>query len=252
MRADSVALQRIAFEYPQPMQRAQVDDIDRVAFLLSLIPPGSRVCDIGGGTGMLSAACMAAGAASVLVIDDFRDPLNHEFGESVFVAHRRLGVEFISRDVVADGIGDYREEFDVIACICSIEHWHASPKRALHQMMRALKPGGLLLVGLPNCVNLRKRISWVLGTGEWTTMESWYEQPEFRSHVREPRIADLHYMARDISLTDYRIIGRNWAGLRSPYRFRRIASNVLDRALRLRPSLCSDLYLVGHRSNDHA
>jgi SAM-dependent methyltransferase len=237
----------IAHEYPQELIQHQLTDKDRISFLLSLIPMGATVCDLGGGTSMFSAACKAAVANRVVVIDDFGDPWNRQFGDAVLKPHRKAGVEFVSRDIVSQGIADYVNAFDVITCICSIEHWHASPKTVLHQCMRALVPGGRLIIGLPNAMNLRKRLSWLLGTGSWTSMESWYEQPEFRSHVREPSVADLHYIARDIGLTDYTIYGRNWAGFLSPNRYRRIAAQILDRALRLRPTLCSDLYLVGHR-----
>lgn len=236
----------IASQYPPELQPHQINDIPRIQFQLSLIPPGSTVCDVGGGTSMFSAACKSV-ASRVVVIDDFRDPWNLKYGDAALAAHRKAGVEFISRDVVSEGIGDFVETFDVITCICSIEHWHASPKRALHQMMRALVPGGRLIIGLPNALNARKRISWVLGTGEWTTMDAWYEQPVFRSHVREASIRDMHYIARDIGLCNYKIIGRNWAGLRSPHKLRRIGAQLLDNALRARPSLCSDLYLIGCR-----
>jgi SAM-dependent methyltransferase len=241
-------LTNIASHYPQALQAHYVADIPRIRFQLSLIPPGSAVCDIGGGTSMFSAACKSV-ASRVVVIDDFRDPWNFQFGDSALTAHRKAGVEFICRDVVSEGIGDFVESFDVITCICSIEHWHASPKRTLHQMMRALVPGGKLIIGLPNALNIRKRISWVLGTGEWTTMDSWYEQPVFRSHVREASVRDMCYIARDIGLRSYRIVGRNWAGFLSPRASRRIAAHAMDRILRLRPTLCSDLYLIGHRHN---
>ena len=42
------------------------------------------------------------------------------------------------------------------------------------------------MVGVPNCVNLRKRLTVPLGRGKWSPMADWYEQPSFRGHVREP------------------------------------------------------------------
>lgn len=239
-------LHRIARLYPEELVQSQLADASRIEFLLSLIPECTALCDIGGGTSMFAAACKAK-VRRVVLIDDFRDPDHIRFGDAAFRAHVAHGVELISRDVVASGIGDFTNSFDVITCFDSIEHWHNSPKRTLHQAMHAMVRGGTMIIGVPNALNVRKRISWLLGTGQWSSMESWYEQDVFRSHVREPSVSDLEYIAKDIGLTDVFICGRNWSGLISPHKYRRAAARIFDRALRLRPSLCSDLYLIGRK-----
>src|SRR5262249_26701438 len=126
--------------------------------------------------------------------------------------------------------------------------WHNSPKRLFHQLMTALKPNGLFIISAPNCVNLRKRITVPFGVGKWTAMRDWYEVEHFRSHVREPDVADFRYIATDLGLKNARIIGRNWSGYRSRFRAARIVTPFIDRLLRLRPSLCSDIYLVGQKA----
>jgi hypothetical protein len=78
-------------------------------------------------------------------------------------------------------------------------------------------------------------------------MRDWYEVEQFRSHVREPDVTDLRYIAADLGLKNARVIGRNWSGYRSRLRAARIITPLIDRALRLRPSLCSDIYLVGRK-----
>src|SRR5690606_4681130 len=100
---------------------------------------------------------------SSILVDDFRDPVNASLGEAALEPHRKRGVEIISRDVIADGVDFAPDSLDAVTTFDSIEHWHHSPKRLLHQLMDALKPGGLLIIGAPNCVNLRKRISVPLG-----------------------------------------------------------------------------------------
>ena len=128
-----------------------------------------------------------------------------------------------------------------------MEHWHNSPKRLFRSLASALKGGGLFIIGSPNCVNLRKRITVPFGVGKWSQIEDWYETERFRSHVREPDIADLRYIASDLGLEEVKIIGRNWTGYRSRFRVARMITPVIDRILRLRPSLCSDIYMVGRR-----
>ena len=128
-----------------------------------------------------------------------------------------------------------------------MEHWHHSPKALFGHLMRALRPGGLFFLGVPNCVNLRKRITVPLGRGKWSTMADWYEPPRFRGHVREPDIDDLRYIARDLGLREVRIIGRNWLGYQSRRRWARALVSIVDRPLQQRPSLCSDIYLLGRK-----
>ena len=77
-------------------------------------------------------------------------------------------------------------------------------------------------------------------------MDQWYEQPVFRGHVREPSVRDLHYIARDIGLTRVQIHGANFAGMAKPKL--RLATAILDPLLKLRPGLCSEIYLTGHKA----
>ena len=243
-------LRGIADEYPSALRAGQHDDVRRIAFNIELSvadrPKGASVADIGGGLGLFSAGCAAFGMRSVLV-DDFRDPGNIEIAQQVLAVHRRHGVEVLERDVIADGLDLAPGSFDVITTFDSIEHWHHSPKALLHGLVRALKPGGRLVIGAPNCVNLRKRISVPFGIGKWSAMQDWYEEKTFRGHVREPDVADLRYMANDLGLRDVSIIGRNWLGYVHGSPAVRCAMPVVDRMLQPFPSLCSDLYLVGYK-----
>ena len=127
-----------------------------------------------------------------------------------------------------------------------MEHWHQSPKRLFHQMLNSLAPGGLFILGVPNASNLRKRVEAVLGQTEWSSMGEWYERPQFRSHVREPNVRDLRYIARDLGLENVQIIGRNYQGLISSGAVRMV-TRAIDLPLRLFPTLCADIYLVAEK-----
>jgi len=80
-------------------------------------------------------------------------------------------------------------------------------------------------------------------------MRDWYETEVFRGHVREPDVSDLKYVAYDMGLIDVRIIGRNWLGYFSKNMAIRIATKLMDYPLRMNPSYCSDLYMVGKKPN---
>jgi 2-polyprenyl-3-methyl-5-hydroxy-6-metoxy-1,4-benzoquinol methylase len=245
-------LRRIADSYPPAIAAVQrYIDVPRTAFNLSLLftlPHGARVGDIGGGLSLFSPSCSALGF-DVTLVDDFGGAWQNTVAESVFDrVHRAFGVKIIRRDIVSEGVEFEPESFDAFTIFDTIEHWHNSPKRVFHQLMAALKPGGLLIISSPNCVNLRKRITVPFGVGKWTLMQDWYEVQQFRSHVREPDVADLRYIAADLGLRNAKVIGRNWSGYRSRFHAARLVTPLIDRMLQCRPSLCSDIYLVGRKS----
>jgi SAM-dependent methyltransferase len=249
-------LEDVARIYPSKLIDDQLGDIPRIAFNIRLAlngadPRAISVCDIGGGVGLFSVGCAALGM-NALLVDDFADPISRRVGDSVFVVHKKYGVRVLSRNVITDGLADISERFDVVTTFESMEHWHHSPKRLFRQVGdQLLKPGGRFVLSVPNCVNLRKRFSVPLGIGKWSSMEDWYEEPEFRGHVREPDVADLRYIARDMGLKDVQILGRNWLGYTSRSGFVRLGTWVADRSLRLFPSLCKDLYMTGHSPRAH-
>ncbi len=78
-------------------------------------------------------------------------------------------------------------------------------------------------------------------------MSAWYDVDVFRGHVREPSVGELKYIGNDLHLADIKVFGRNWA---SPGRYPAAVlwlAAILDWPLRLLPTLCSDIYLVGSK-----
>ena len=267
--SDSVSregLQGVARGFPADLVAAQLADIPRVAFqvnvVLERVGSDAAICDVGSGVGLFPAACASAGMR-VTMMDDFAPPFADEasaranpdapdavnFGgvEEALAYHRSLGVAVATRDPLEAGFGFEPDSLDVVTSFDSMEHWHRSPKRLFGEILEALRPGGLFFLGVPNCVNLRKRLTVPLGYGKWSQMSHWYEPEYFRGHVREPDVDDLHYIARDLGLDRVEILGRNWAGLVSPNRWLRRLTPLIDGLLSRRPTLCSDLYLVGRK-----
>ncbi len=248
-------LGRVAGEYPYNLAVAQRRDVPRIEFHIRAAldavapkrPAEISICDIGGGIGLFSVGCAAAGFRRVVLIDDFRDRVNKEVGVDVLDLHRGYGVEVYGRDVVDEGLDGIDGEFDAITSFDSIEHWHQSPKRLFREVLARLTEGGAFVLGAPNCVNLRKRITVPLGYGKWSSMHAWYEEENFRGHVREPDLADLKYIAADMGLVDIRVFGRNWLGCDHSRRMVRTVARLLDWPLRAVPSLCSDIYVVGRK-----
>lgn len=242
------SLESIADESPSPLVEPRHRHVASTAFQIELVlsEKGTNitVCDIGGGTGFFCLGCARLGMKAIL-LDDFGDEVIRRVGDGVFAQLNDNGVQVIRRDAVEDGLDFAPDSIDVFTCFGTVEHFHHSPKRLLAQVMTALAPGGLFLLSAPNCVNMRKRITVPLGRGSWSPMAAWYDAQQFRSHVREPSVSDLRYIAKDMGLSNVRILGRNWDGLLSPKRLIRAATRLSDRILRLRPTLCGVIYLAG-------
>ncbi|HMP84603.1 MAG TPA: methyltransferase domain-containing protein [Verrucomicrobiota bacterium] len=259
MRQEQIALklEEVASLYPAQLVAGQRADIPRIAFNIALSLPIGRpleratLCDIGGGIGLFTPGCAAIGFGRTILVDDFGDQVNVAHGETALAVHRSYGVRIVSRDVVERGMSDLNETFDVVTCFDSMEHWHRSPKKLFHELTGMLADNGRFILSVPNCVNLRKRLSIPFGRGKWSAMKDWYEPDTFRGHVREPDVDDLRYIAADLGLRDVQILGRNWQGHKSSNAAVRVLTRLADGILRLRPSLCSDIYLVGTKSPCH-
>jgi SAM-dependent methyltransferase len=243
-------LHRLAGEYPEGLRGAQHQDVERIAFHIELVVrrkgTDCALVDIGGGIGLFTVGCAALGLRSTLV-DDFADAINLDHGETVFDVHRRYGVTVVARDAIAGDLYFDPGSIDVVTMFDSMEHWHHSPKKLFRMLANALRPQGVFIIGGPNCVNLRKRMSVPFGVGKWSSIRDWYEPEVFRGHVREPDVEDLLYIARDLDLGEIEILGRNWLGYRSRHRWVRTLTKLADHGLRYIPSLCSDIYLVGRK-----
>jgi SAM-dependent methyltransferase len=238
------ALRKVQADFCPEILADTIDQTRRDIFKIGLVAgEGTSLCDVGGGLGAFGPACAALGMR-VTVVDDFRDEVNFRVGEAGFAAHKKFGVRVISADA-SKGI-PIDEKFDVMTCFASIEHHHNSPKRMLRSMVDHLVPGGLFVLSAPNAVDIMKRIQTSLGRAKWSAIEEWYDRQEFRGHVREPIVSDLAYIARDLGIADFRILGRNWIWNQSAIIKRPLES--IGRVIEYWPSLCTEIFLVGHKS----
>ena len=196
---------------------------------------------------MFAPGCAALGMRAI-VLTDLDQPGSEVLAQARATVHEPHGVQFIVRDLLKEEIGFDRGSIDAFTSFAMIEHLHHSPKRALRSLKSALTPRGVFFIGAPNCVNLRKRITVPFGYGKWSRLEDWYEKEEFRGHVREPDLEDLLYIVRDMGLRPVSTQGRNWIGLNHRNPVIRLGTRLADRLLRIRPTLCSDIYVLARNA----
>lgn len=240
-------LTHITAHYPdglRPLLRANWKRLLwQVEQVVETVPKGGVVMDLGSGVVPFMAVCQELGYNTIMV-DDFGDNFyENKDVHKLLDRFRDSGVQVVHGDIFDGNFSSQFETIDMIVSHDSMEHWHNSPKRLFHDLWQKLTPTGLIWIGVPNCVNLRKRITTPFGYNKWSQMSDWYEPSVFRGHVREPDVGDLRYIAKDLGASRVEIKGRNWIGTRHANPLLRTATRLADNVLRVRPSLCSDIYL---------
>ncbi len=94
-----------------------------------------------------------------------------------------------------------KHSFDMVMLHDVIEHLHDSPRELLNDLIELIKPNGYLFITVPNAVNIRKRISVLLGKTNLPPFDNYYWYPgAWRGHVREYVKGDLQQMAKFLNL----------------------------------------------------
>jgi len=157
---------------------------------------GRRLLDIGCGpmdkTGVfqkLGFECCA--------VDDLGDPWHKrdDNAQKIKDYAQRLGIHFFHQKEGDYSIPFEPGSFDVVMSLAVIEHLHESPRHLLNAMGTMARPGGLLVITMPNSVNLRKRLAVLAGRTNYVSVDQYYHSiGTWRGHVREYTLGELAYI----------------------------------------------------------
>jgi len=90
----------------------------------------------------------------------------------------------------------------MVMCHDVLEHLHDSPRELLNDLAELIKPTGLLFITVPNAVNIRKRISVLVGNTNHPRFDTYYWYPgPWRGHVREYVRKDLELLCQYLGFT---------------------------------------------------
>lgn len=126
---------------------------DLVDFLLEAKPSlGSRVLDVGCGTGLLAKLMRSSGFSEIHGVD-WTDPAAVVPG--VLSSYRQLDLndQVLEREIDS--------KFDIIVCLDTLEHLER-PAKVLRSMRQMLTDSGSIYVTIPNCANMFQRFSWLM------------------------------------------------------------------------------------------
>jgi SAM-dependent methyltransferase len=224
-----------------------------------LLTKGKRIIDLGAGIYFFDPLIQSLGA-EVHLVDDYGggggvDNADRSRAEEILSRYRKeWNFPIHKQDILTTPLPFGDASADAITCFHCLEHWHRSPKHLFREITRVLKPSGLLFLATPNAANIRKRITVPLGMNNWSPLDEWYEEePVFRGHVREPILADLRKICERNGLDVVAQYGRNFIGRDSqvlhwmPRPARHRLARWTQRILQCRPTLCSDIHVVGRK-----
>jgi len=160
---------------------------------------GKQCLDIGCGP-MDKTAMLQRLGFSCCAVDDLGDPW-HQRGDNnrlikEFAA--TIGIDFYQQPVDDHTIPFKKGRFDVVCALGVIEHLHESPRNLLNTMGGYLRSGGLLVLLMPNAVNLRKRLSVLAGRTNYVPVDQFFHSAgTWRGHVREYTLDETKYICRE-------------------------------------------------------
>lgn len=176
----------------------QVAAITHSLAQLGAAPPGLKLLDVGCGP-MDKTAILQSMGYECSAADDLRDPW-HLLGDNrdrIIDFANSVGINFCMQEENDYTTPFQREYFDIVTSIAVIEHLHDSPRLILNDMGSYLKPEGYLVVVMPNSVNLRKRLSVLLGKTNYNPVqEMYYSLGQYRGHVREYTLDETQFICR--------------------------------------------------------
>jgi SAM-dependent methyltransferase len=212
-----------------------------------------KIIDLGGGldifNGLLTDLGNDVSVFDILEFDDAWMAGDKDFSITLkkklkFLKER--GVKFYNKDVIQTDLREYYElnSVDVINSFHCLEHLHQSPKKVLESAIAVLKPGGSIIIEVPNSLNLIKRIKVFLGYTNYIPFAHYFNAELFTGHVREYSVGDLQQLSNQIDMVGSNIVGRNFFGaLYTKFGYNLITKSS-DKLLRSRPGLCGSLFLV--------
>ncbi len=125
----------------------------RWQFAADCVDPGSTVLDVACGDGVFGQMLSRDKACRVVGLE-----ISSYAGQQA----QERGLEVQRCDISEEVFPVAESSFDAASMLCCLEHIF-DPGHALRQAARAVKPGGKVLVTLPNAVQLRFRLAFLIG-----------------------------------------------------------------------------------------
>ena len=192
---------QIMFPFPGYCDRTMLKEVSVIVRELRKYFPNfdqRRLLDIGSGP-MDKTAMFKLLGFQCYAADDLTDPWHqrNDNADKIKEFAEQPGIEFFHQTATDYAIPFEPESFDVVCALGVIEHLHESPRGLLNTMGRFLRRDGLLVIAMPNSVNLRKRLSVLSGRTNYPSIDAFYHSTgQWRGHVREYTLSETAYICK--------------------------------------------------------
>lgn len=147
------------YDYAAFWKGRKFEDVaDRIAIkrLMKKIPlPHREIIDVGGGIGRITPLYEKTWSHAVIL-----DPSHTQLAVAKKNAFRPDKIDFVEGS--AESIPLPSASCDTALCIRTF-HYIENPRRAIKEIWRVLKPGGYLILEIPNKIHMKARIKGFLG-----------------------------------------------------------------------------------------
>jgi SAM-dependent methyltransferase len=154
---------------------------------LRYLNPGSTLLDVGTGMAIVPRFIKKLGCR-VVSIDN---PLS---GSDAAANAELAGIETLSCDIIQEPIPLPDASVDCINFGDVIEHLLHSPRPAIREFWRVLKPGGACIATTPNALRLSARLRLALGISNWPEIKEYYDEVYHGGHHHEYTPEEFQYV----------------------------------------------------------
>ena len=184
-------------------QKDQIDvfnvSMDKYSDIIYAIQGKTRVLDVGCAGGVMLSMLHALGheCHGIDILD------RSENFPNIF---KDKGIQFHTANAEIDPLPYPDNYFDAVTCGQCLEHFTHSPRHAMEEFYRVLKPGGIVEIDVPNVACFRNRsrllrgknITWDFESAYYDAVAIQYNNMSFfpMRHNREYTKAELHLLLR--------------------------------------------------------
>jgi SAM-dependent methyltransferase len=243
-------IRNLIHEVRQKLPKALWTDIpeyiekDILHIRLAYVPNG-RVIDLGGGYSPTTAVLAKLGM-DVTVVDTFASTKFYEqfSAEELCEILHGFGVKIVKQDLLQYDPTAVFPPDSVDRVVSHDTLYFFNPKTLLERCLAVMKKDGMLATNVNNAVSFLRRIRVLMGRTNTDSFDSYFFD---NVHKRYWTQGDLMRLADFLHLRDVEVIGRNWSLYQSRKGTSRSLLRTADQALRNKPSLCNDIYLIGKK-----
>lgn len=149
-------------------------EVSRISAAFDLLDKGKRVLDLGVGGGKLLGLCKKYGKYEELYGLDISSVVVKRAKRTIKELTGDLSSVFIKRADINDTLPFRAKMFDAVTCIAVLEHIF-DPHFVIAEIKRILKPGGVLILEVPNIAWFPRRLSLLFGKLPETAQEEGWD-----------------------------------------------------------------------------